>query len=196
MRLKSSKKKNWEFYENEYKNLLYDFAELYGLYLAYQDEKNYSKEFEKFYKEKLGKYSNINKANKKIRENLDKNKIRITSRKLKRMLLSGSDSFVYVYECLPEYIDAILKNVLSNSDMKKCAEVYILNKCINKFFKKKKSETCADGNCQWGILDFQYAFLTELSRGKNVKKAECAKKLIGKINQLETIKELKMLCER
>lgn len=189
MKIKSRYRADVDLYEYAGNNMLYDLVKLYGAYIEYTSKIDEGS-FIAFYnntKERV-LYRYINLANNEIKNYLLGRRIIISSRRLRRIIITGSNSFVYSYSWMPLYVEYVINKIFENEILAKYVVEYILNKC--KCFSKCRSMNSQELQiwiCKKVLLGFQFNFLETVKENYSERRSRVAETILNEIHTIKVV---------
>lgn len=189
MKIKSRYRADADLYEYAGNNMLYDLVKLYGAYIEYTSKIDEGS-FIAFYnntKERI-LYRYINLANNEIKNYLLGRKIIISSRRLRRIIITESNSFVYSYSWMPLYVEYVINKIFENEILAKYVVEYILNKC--KCFSKCRSMNSQELQiwiCKKVLLGFQFNFLETVKENYSERRSRVAETILNEIHTIKVV---------
>ena len=189
MKIKSRYRADADLYRYAGDNMLYDLVKLYGAYIEYTSKID-DGSFAAFYnntKERI-LYRYINLANNEAKNYLLKRRIIISSRKLRRIIITESNSFVCAYSWMPLYVEYIINKIFENDILEKYVVEYILNKCM--CFGKcctMDSQELQIWICKKVLLGFQFNFLETVKENYSERKSRVAETILDEINTIKVV---------
>lgn len=184
MKIKSRYKGDADLYEYSGANMLYDLVKVYGAYIEYT---NYIDEgsFVAFYNNTKDRvlHRYINLANNEVKQYLLSRRVMVTSRKLRRMIITGRKEFVYSYSWMPLYVEYIINKIFENDVLTNYVVEYILKKC--EYFGKchdMDSQELKIFICKKVLLGFQFNFLETVRVNYSVRKSQVAETILDEIS--------------
>jgi hypothetical protein len=184
MKIKSRHKGDADLYEYMGTNMLYELVNLYGAYIEYTNKID-ENEFVAFYnntKERI-LYRYINLANNEVKKYLLKRGTIVTSRKLKRIIITGKRAFVYSYSWMPLYVEYVINKIFENDVLTKYVVEYIMKKCD--YFDdchNMDSKELQIVICKKVLLGFQFNFLETVKENYSERKSRVAEKILNEIS--------------
>ncbi len=183
MKIKSRYKGDADLYEYTGTNMLYDLVKIYGAYIEYT---NYINEgsFAAFYNNTKDHvlYRYITLANNEVKYYLLSRKVMVSSRKLRRITITGRKSFVYSYSWMPLYVEYVMDKIFENDVLTKYVVEYILKKC--EYFGQchdMDSQELQIFMCKKVLLGFQFNFLETVKVNYPKRKSQVAKTILDEI---------------
>lgn len=189
MRIKSRYRADKDLYEYSENNVLYELVKLYGAYIEYTSQINEGS-FIAFYDNAKDRvlYRYINLANNEIKNYLLGKRILISSRKLRRLITTEKNSFVYSYSWLPLYIKYVIDRIFENEILKKYVLNNILSNCICSrqclLIDDKESEIWI---CKKILLGFQFNFLEMVKENYSERKSRVAESVLNEIDIIKIV---------
>lgn len=189
MKIKSRYRADTDLYKYAGNNVLYELVKLYGAYIEYTSQID-GDSFIAFYNntKEYVLYRYINLANNEIKNYLLGKRIIISSRKLRRLIITGSNSFVYSYSWLPLYIEYVINKIFENEIMKEYVLRYIMSQCIC------SSKCCSMSSkesqiwiCKKILLGFQFNFLEMVKENYSERKSRVAESILDEIDIIKVV---------
>ena len=185
MKLKCRYKSDAGLYEYAGTNMLYELVKLYGAYIEYKNKVD-ENEFAAFYNNMKDRvlYRYINLANNEAKNYLLKQGELVTSKKLRRIIITRRKSFVYSYSWMPLYVEYVTNKIFEDDVLTKYATEYILKQCD---FNQECSDV-ADRRewqmliCKQALLGFQFNFLKTVKATYPEKKSHMAETILETIS--------------
>lgn len=117
-----------DLFEKKEINKLYEIVYLYGTYLYYKEEE-IEKDFLSYYKENrsFNRDCFINTANRKATEYFDN--FFISSRKMRRLIISSNRVVKRSYDWMPEYVNFILAECMNVDELREIIVNDIFTAC-------------------------------------------------------------------